>query len=317
MDKLINSIGLEAEVQWVVFIILLILIIASTSFWIFSKIRPSKLVDELILRTRSWWIMCFIFLFASTVHPIITYIGLSFLSFFTLREIYTLLKLRDADRNALLFCYLSIPIQYYFAYLGWYTMFLIFIPVFMFVIIPFLLVINGETKDIIRSMCILPTSLMLGVFGISHLALLISFPELNNGEISGKALLLFLIFITESNDIMQYIFGKIFGKNKILPNISPNKTWEGFIGGVISSMIIGLAMGFLTPLNSWQLILISFLISILGFMGDSIISAVKRDFGVKDMGDSIPGHGGFLDRIDSLSTTSSPFFHLIYFMIVI
>ena len=268
------------------------------------------------LRTKSWWGMCFIFLFASTVNPIITYIGLAFLSFFTLREVYTLLKLRDSDRSTLLVCYLSIPIQYYFAYQGWYTMFLIFIPVFMFVIIPFLLVLSGDTDDIIRSMCILPTSLMLGVFGISHLALLISFPEMNEGNISGKALLLFLIFITEANDIMQFVFGKIFGRHKILPKVSPNKTWEGFIGGVISTTIIGYYMGFLTPLNSWQLILVSFCIAILGFMGDAIISAVKRDFGVKDMGNSIPGHGGFLDRIDSLSTTSSPFFHLIYFMVI-
>ena len=89
----------------------------------------------------------------------------------------------------------------------------------------------GDTKDIIRSMCILPTSLMLGIFGISHLALLVSFPEMNNDNISGKALLLFLIFITEANDIMQYVFGKLLGKHKILPKVSPNKTWEGFIGG--------------------------------------------------------------------------------------
>ena len=187
----------------------------------------------------------------------------------------------------------------------------------MFIIVPFLLVLSGNTDDIIRSMCILPTSLMLGVFGISHLALLISFPEMNDGDISGKALLLFLIFITEANDIMQFVFGKIFGKHKILPKVSPNKTWEGFMGGVISTTIIGYYMGFLTPLNSWQLILVSFCIAIFGFMGDAIISAVKRDFGVKDMGNSIPGHGGFLDRIDSLSTTSSPFFHLIYFLVIV
>jgi phosphatidate cytidylyltransferase len=187
----------------------------------------------------------------------------------------------------------------------------------MFIIIPFLLVLTGETKDIIRSMCVLPTSLMLGVYGISHLALLINFPEMNNDEISGKALLLFLIFITEANDIMQFVWGKIFGKNKILPNVSPNKTWEGFIGGILSTTLIGYLMGFLTPLSTIQLIIISFSISILGFMGDSILSAVKRDFGVKDMGNTIPGHGGVLDRVDSLSTTASPFFHIVYFIIML
>ena len=268
------------------------------------------------LRTKSWWGMCFVFLFASIVNPIITYIGLAFLSFFTLREVYTLLKLRDADRTTLVACYLSIPIQYYFAYQGWYTMFLIFIPVFMFIIVPFLLVLSGDTDDIIRSMCILPTSLMLGVFGISHLALLINFPEMNSNGVSGKALLLFLIFITEANDIMQFVWGKIFGKHKILPRVSPNKTWEGFIGGVISTTIIGCLMGFLTPLNTWQLIAISSSMAVFGFMGDAIMSAVKRDFGVKDMSNAIPGHGGVLDRVDSLSTTASPFFHLIYLILI-
>ena len=317
MKQIISAIDLAPEIQYVITIILAILIIATTTFWIWNKLKPSKLVDEMIIRTKSWWGMCFIFLFAATVNPIITYIGLAFLSFFTLREIYTLLKLRDSDRNTLLACYLSIPIQYYFAYQGWYTMLLIFIPVFMFIVIPFMLVLSGDTEDIIRSMCILPTSLMLGIFGISHLALLVSFPEMNNENISGKALLLFLIFITEANDIMQFIFGKIFGKKKILPKISPNKTWEGFIGGVISTTIIGYFMGFLTPLDSWQIILVSFCIAVFGFMGDAIISAVKRDFGVKDMGNAIPGHGGFLDRVDSLSTTSSPFFHLVYFIIIV
>ena len=315
MKKIFDFIDLNAEIQWVIVIILIILITATLTFQIWKKVKPSNLVDEMMLRTKSWWGMCFIFLFASIVHPVVTYIGLAFLSFFTLREIYTLLKLRNSDRTVLLACYLSIPFQYYFAFQGWYTMFLIFIPVFLFIIIPFLLVLSGDTNDIIRSMCILPTSLMLGVFGISHLGLLISFPEMNTGDISGKALLLFLIFITEANDIMQFICGKIFGKHKILPNVSPNKTWEGFIGGVICSMIIGYFMGFLTPLETLPLILISASIAILGFMGDAIISAVKRDFGVKDMSDVIPGHGGYLDRIDSLSTTSSPFFHLIYFLL--
>ena len=317
MNKIFESVNLIAEIQWVIAIILIILAFSTILFWTWGKLSPSKLVEEMQIRTRSWWIMCFIFLFASLINPIITYIALAFLSFLTLREIYSLLKLREMDRSILFFCYLCIPVQYFLAFKGYYNLFLIFIPVFMFIIIPFLLVLTGETKDIIRSMCILPTSLMLGVYGISHLALLINFPEMNNDEISGKALLLFLIFITEANDIMQFVWGKIFGKNKILPNVSPNKTWEGFIGGILSTTLIGYLMGFLTPLSTVQLITISFSISILGFMGDSILSAVKRDFGVKDMGSAIPGHGGVLDRVDSLSTTASPFFHIVYFIIML
>jgi len=316
MRKIIDFIDLNPEIQWVIAIILMILVFATLLFWVWKMIAPSKLVDEMQVRTRSWWVMCFIFLFASTINPVVTYFALGFLSFLTLREIYSLLDLREMDRSVLFVCYLCIPIQYFLAFKGYYTLFLIFIPVFMFIIIPFLLVLTGETKDIIRSMCILPTSLMLGVFGISHLALLINFPEMNSNGISGKALLLFLIFITEANDIMQFVWGKIFGKHKILPRVSPNKTWEGFIGGVISTTIIGYFMGFLTPLNPWQLIFISSSIAVLGFMGDSIMSAVKRDFGVKDMSTAIPGHGGILDRVDSLSTTASPFFHLIYFIII-
>jgi len=316
MNKIFNSVDLIPEIQWVIAIILLILVFATLFFWIWNMIKPSKLVDEMQIRTRSWWIMCCIFLFASIVNPVVTYFALGFLSFLTLRELYSQLKIRKIDRSVLFFCYLSIPIQYFLAFKGYYTLFLIFIPVFMFIIIPFLLVLTGETKDIIRSMCILPSSLMLGVFGISHLALLISFPEMNSNGVSGKALLLFLIFITEANDIMQFVWGKIFGKHKILPKVSPNKTWEGFIGGVISTTIIGYFMGFLTPLNTWQLILLSSSIAVFGFMGDAIMSAVKRDFGVKDMSNAIPGHGGVLDRVDSLSTTASPFFHIVYFIII-
>ena len=135
MEKIISNIDLHAQIQWVIAIILSILVIATTTFWIWNKLKPSKLVNEMTLRTKSWWGMCFVF-FLHQRQPYYYLYRISFLSFFTLREVYTLLKLRDADRTTLVACYLSIPIQYYFAYLGWYTMFLIFIPVFMFIIVP-------------------------------------------------------------------------------------------------------------------------------------------------------------------------------------
>ena len=116
------------------------------------------------------------------------------------------------------------------------------------------------------------------------------------------------------NDIMQFIWGKLLGRHKILPKVSPNKTWEGFLGGVISTTVIGYFLGFLTPLSAPNVILVSALLAIAGFSGDVVISAIKRDKGIKDMGNSIPGHGGVFDRIDSLSYTAPVFFHLVYYI---
>lgn len=313
MDKLITQLNLSGEIQIVVFIILSILVFATVLFGVMGKLSTSTNLHELKTRTRSWWIMAALFLMAALIHPVLTYIGIAFLSFAALREFYSVIPLRKTDRLGMLICYLAIPVQYALAYFGMYPLFLIFIPVFMFILVPFILVLSGDTYKIMTSMAGLPTSLMLCVFGISHMAYLISLPELEGFNAGGKGLLLFLIFLTELNDIMQYTWGKLFGSRKILPSISPNKTWAGFIGGFISTLIIGYFMRFLTPLNEWQVILVSGLIALVGFMGDAVVSAIKRDIGVKDMGTAIPGHGGVLDRIDSLAMTTPIYFHFIYF----
>ena len=313
MDKLIQNVNISGEIQVVIFIILAILVLSSIVLGIWGLFSKSKMLTELKTRTKSWWIMCTLFITATIISNVITYVCIGFLSFAALREFYSVIKLRKSDRAGMLWCYLAIPVQYYLAYRGWYELFIVFIPVFMFVWIPFILVLQGETKMIMSSMAGLPTSLMLCVFGLSHMAYLISLPEIDGFSAGGKGLLLFLIFITQINDVMQFIWGKLIGKHKILPKISPNKTWGGFIGGLISSVFIGYLMSFLTPLNHWQVIVVSFFIAGVGFVGDVVVSAIKRDMGVKDMGQTIPGHGGVLDRIDSLALTTPIFFHLVYF----
>ena len=313
MDKLIQNINISGEIQVVIFVILAILVLSSIALGIWGLFSKSKMLKELKTRTKSWWIMCTLFITATIISNVITYVCIGFLSFAALREFYSVIRLRKSDRAGMLWCYLAIPVQYYLAYRGWYELFIVFIPVFMFVWIPFILVLQGETKMIMSSMAGLPTSLMLCVFGLSHMAYLISLPEISGFSAGGKGLLLFLIFITQINDVMQFIWGKIIGKHKILPKISPNKTWGGFIGGLISSVFIGYLMSFLTPLNDWQVIVVSFFIAGVGFVGDVVVSAIKRDMGVKDMGQAIPGHGGVLDRIDSLALTTPIFFHLVYF----
>ena len=312
LDKIFPT--LSDELIIVISLIIGLLVTASLILFLVKKIFPKTNISELAARTRSWWIMAGMFIGAVFISYNISYFFLAFLSFIAFRELYSVLGFREADRGALFWGILAIPIQYYLAYLAWYGAFIIFIPVVMFLVLPLRLVLKGDTHGITKSMALLQWILMLSVFGISHLAYLLSLPELPGFSSGGRGLLLFLVFLTEINDVMQFIWGKLLGRHKILPKISPNKTWEGFLGGVISTTVIGYFLGFLTPLSAPNVILVSALIAIAGFSGDVVISAIKRDKGIKDMGNSIPGHGGVFDRIDSLAYTAPVFFHLVYYI---
>lgn len=290
LDKIFPT--LSDELIIVISLIIGLLVTASLILFLVKKIFPKTNISELAARTRSWWIMAGMFIGAVFISYNISYFFLAFLSFIAFRELYSVLGFREADRGALFWGILAIPIQYYLAYLAWYGAFIIFIPVVMFLVLPLRLVLKGDTHGITKSMALLQWILMLSVFGISHLAYLLSLPELPGFSSGGRGLLLFLVFLTEINDVMQFIWGKLLGRHKILPKISPNKTWEGFLGGVISTTVIGYFLGFLTPLSAPNVILVSALIAIAGFSGDVVISAIKRDKGIKDMGNSIPGHGG-------------------------
>ena len=303
----------QLEIAVVIGLIFGLLVFATLLFWVLGKARPKGDFTELKVRTRSWWAMATIFVLASLLHPVITFVSLGLLSFFALKEISSISKnVRDADRSVLIWCFLAIPVQYYFAYIGHYGLFLIFIPVFMYLWIPFMLVVKGETEDISRSMSVLPTQLIFTVFAISHLAFLVSLPGLPGFDAGGRGLLLFIVFITEMNDIFQFTWGKLLGRYRILPRVSPGKTWEGLIGGVITTMVVGYYLRFLTPFSETEILITCGLVAITGFIGDVIVSAIKRDLGLKDTGKAIPGHGGILDRIDSLAPTAPVFFHIVY-----
>jgi len=315
LDWLLRSDVFEnKDVMIIVAIIFGLLTFASLLFFIVGKIKPKANLTELKTRTKSWWMMASLFVGTTIFSTKISYVAIAFLSFVAFRELYSILGFRQSDRRAIFWALWSIPIQYYLAFAGWYGAFIIFIPVIMFLLLPMRMVLKGDTTGIVKSMATLQWILMLTVFGISHMAYLLSLPEIEGFTAGGRGLLLFLVFLTEINDIMQFVWGKLFGKHKIIPKVSPNKTWEGFLGGVVSTTIIGYFLGFLTPLNQWELILVSFLVAIAGFVGDIVMSSIKRDIGVKDTSTAIPGHGGVLDRIDSLAYTAPAFFHIVYFL---
>ena len=123
-------------------------------------------------------------------------------------------------------------------------------------------------------------------------------------------MLLYFVLVVQASDVLQYIWGKTLGKHKIAPAVSPNKTWEGFLGGVATATLLGTALWWATPFTPWQAAGMSFAITLMGFAGGLVMSAIKRDRGVKDYGTLIKGHGGVMDRIDSLCFSAPVFFHL-------
>jgi phosphatidate cytidylyltransferase len=306
--------SLSKELILVIGLIFGLLAVVSTVLFIVGKVAPGVNLGELKSRTKSWWIMSAMFVATMFINHNISYFGLAFLSFVAFRELYSVLGFRESDRRAIFLGLLAVPVQYFLAWLAWYGAFIIFIPVVMFLLIPLRMVLKGETKGVTKSMAQLQWTLMLSVFGISHLAYLLSLPDLPGFAAGGRGLLMFLIVLTEINDVMQFVWGKLLGRHKIVPKVSPNKTWEGFIGGVLSTVGIGYLLGFLTPLSTTWVLIVSAVIAVSGFSGDIVVSAIKRDKGIKDMGDTIPGHGGIFDRIDSLSYTAPVFFHIVYYL---
>ncbi len=293
----------------IVFGLILLVLIAATIL-VYLKFPTQELKD----RMNSWWIIIGFFIVGAMLHTTAAMFFFGFLSYLALKEYFTLIPSRQTDRRVMFYAYLSIIPQYYFAGIGWYGMFIIWIPVFLFLFLPFRQILTGETKGFLENTSRVQWGLMMFVFGLSHLAYMITLKPLPGSTVGGTELVLYLVLLTELNDILQYIWGKSIGRRKIIPKVSPNKTVEGFLGAFVSIMFLAVIFSFLTPFTWLEALIAGMIISWSGFIGDVVISMVKRDIGVKDSGNMLPGHGGILDRVDSLTYTAPLFFHYVYYL---
>jgi phosphatidate cytidylyltransferase len=279
------------------------------------KLRPEHDYGELRLRIKTWWWIVAVFALAILFNKTISVIVFGFISFLAFKEYLSLIPTRRADHRVLFWAYLAIPVQYYWVWQAWYGTFIIFIPVYMLLLLPMRMVLIGETQGFLRAIGTLHWGLMITVFSLSHMSYLLVLPTANNPAGGVAGLLIYLVFLTEINDVSQYIWGKSFGKRKIIPKVSPGKTVAGFIGGVATTTLLAAAVApYLTPLSLYEALGVGCLIALSGFIGDVTISALKRDLGVKDSGSILPGHGGILDRLDSLTYTAPLFFHYVYYL---
>ena len=295
-------------------LIITLIIASSIGYGLKFKVgfsTPHAVIDNLNARINAWWVMILI-IFAAAALGFYGVIGLFFvISFMALREFLSLLYIRRGDHLALAACfYVILPLQYFLVAIDWFSMFTIFIPVYGFLFLPILSALLGDTAHFLDRSTKVQWALMICVFCISHIPAILTL-DIDGFEDKKLLLMIFLILVVQSSDVLQYVWGKLFGKHKIAPKLSPSKTVEGFVGGVISASVLGGLLYWLTPFNPIQAVLMSLLICLMGFLGGLVMSAMKRSMGVKDWGNMISGHGGMLDRMDSLCFAAPIFFHVV------
>jgi phosphatidate cytidylyltransferase len=270
-------------------------------------------INNLNARVNAWWVMVAVLAVAFTLGETATLVMFGLASFFALREFITLTPTRRSDYGALLASfYLLLPAQYALIGYGQYGTFAIFIPVYAFLLLPSVATLAGDTQDFLERTAKIQWGIMITVYCISYAPalLLLRIPGYQG---SGALLLFYMLLIVQLSDVLQYVFGRLFGKTKLAPHVSPSKTLEGLVGGGLSATAIGGAMWWITPFTWKQSLLMSFIIVVMGVLGGLTLSAVKRSLGAKDWGVMIEGHGGMLDRLDSVSFAAPVFFHVTRF----
>lgn len=312
----------HSTLGWLVGGIAVLLVVASAVGAVLQRQahRPGMraTVANINARITAWWVMAVLFTVSLVVGPTGSILLFSLVSLLALREFVTLAPTRLADHRTLFWSFfIFTPVQYYLVWTGWYGLFSILIPVFAFIILSARTALAGDTERFLERSSTVQWGLMTCVYFVSYVPALLTLRFAGSPSqgpapsgVEGPQLLFFLVVVVQLSDVLQYIWGKTLGRRPIAPSLSPNKTWEGFVGGVACATLLGTALWWATPFSPLVAAGMSLVATLMGFTGGLIMSAIKRDRGVKDYGVLIGGHGGVLDRIDSLCFSAPVFFHL-------
>lgn len=292
-----------------------ILLVASGVGWALRRFVAPDGADDAISnlndRVRAWWGMVALLSLAFLAGRTGVIVLFALCSFAALREFATLTNTRNADHWALAGAFFVVlPVQYVLIGANWYGLYSIFIPVYVFLLAPIVVALRGDTQSYLVRVSELQWAVMICVFCASHVPALLNL-EIPGYEGRNVLLIVFLVVVVQMSDVLQYVWGKLLGRRKVAPRLSPSKTVEGFIGGVASATVLGGCMWWITPFGPLEAAALAFVIALMGFFGGLVMSAIKRDRGVKDWGQTISGHGGFIDRLDSVVFSAPIFFHLV------
>lgn len=292
---------------WTLLLVFLLLAATQLGYYLLRKVQPGRDYQAIGVRIKTWWGMLLIFCLATLFSPAVSLLSLMVLTFFALKEYFSMIRTRKADRRLFLWAYLSIPVQFYWIYIGWYGMFIVFIPVYVFLFLPLPRLINKGTVGFLRSVSSTQWGLMLMVFGLSHLAYFqVASPEY------GAGLVLYLVVLTQLNDVVHHLASLYVGKRRIVPTANPYLTWEGFACAFTVTTVVSSAVcPYLTPLAPAFGIAAGALISLSGFFGSLTVSVLKRDLLIGDDDKAVSLKASYLSRVDSLTYTSPVFLHVI------
>jgi phosphatidate cytidylyltransferase len=273
-----------------------------------SGLDPA-IVESFRTRIRAWWILLTALAAAFLIGKVATVFLFWAVSFWALREFITLTPTRPADHRTLFWVFfLCTPVQFILVGLNHYWLYSILIPVYAFLLIPARIAFSGDSKRFLERTAKIQCGLLICVYCLSYAPALLTL-DMKSSPSRNLSLLFFFILMVQLSDVFQYAWSQLPSKHPMVPTIQPSKTWEGVLGGTATSALVGAALWWATPFPYWVAALMSLVVALMGAAGSLTMSAIKRDRGVKDYGTLVEGHGGVLDRIDSICFAAPVFFH--------
>jgi phosphatidate cytidylyltransferase len=269
-------------------------------------------VNTFNLRLRGWWIMCTVLAAAFWLGTTATVVLFGLVSFWALREFITLTPTRKGDHRALFWVFfLFTPLHYVLVGLNRYDVFSVFLPVYATLFVLARVAFAGDYKRFLERTAKIQAGLVVCVYCLSFAPALLKIP-ITGATVGGNfRLLFFLILLVQFADCMQYVWSRMLGRRLVAAAVSSNRTWEGLLGSATSTALLAAVLWWAAPpFEPWQAALAGFVVALMGFAGGMTMSAIKRDRGVKDYGTLVVGHGGVLDRIDSICFAAPVFYHM-------
>jgi phosphatidate cytidylyltransferase len=296
--------------------------------------QPESTANPAVVRTfnlkvRAWWMMFVVLIAGLILGYVATVVLFGLISFWALREFITMTPTRRGDHRTLFWTFVVFtPLQYVLVGLNANALYTVMIPVYASLFVPARIAISGDPKRFLERVAKIQAALLICVYCLSHAAAILSLAlttvsgdpweigkDANENPVLGSnaSVLFFFVLMVQLNDVFQYMWSQLLGKHVIAPQINASRTWEGLVGGTLSTMLAGMLLSWATPFGPFWAGPIAGAVALAGFAGSMTMSGIKRDRGVKDYGTLVSGHAGVLDRIDSLCFAAPVFFHITRF----